>query len=212
MGEHGRGWDFPIRAFHWSLTLLVAFSFVTGKVGGSWLEWHMRSGYAILTLLGFRLAWGVAGGREARFASFVRGPRAALEYARRLRAGSRELSPGHNPLGGWMIVLMLALLAFQAATGLFSNDESSHQGPLAAKASEALVDRMSSLHGWNQYLVLAAVTTHVIAIAVYQWRWRMDVLGPMWHGPARARENLLAAVLLAIAAAAVYWLVMVYPR
>lgn len=188
------------------------FSFTTGKLGGSWLAWHMRSGYLILALLLFRLGWGVAGAREARFATFVRGPAAAVAHLRALSAGRRELSPGHNPLGAWSVVAMLACLALQAGTGLFSNDESSHEGPLASKVSDATVDRMSSIHGWNQYAILAIVALHVGAIAIYQWRLRMDVTGPMVHGTARARDNAVAAALLAIAAAATYWLVVIFPK
>ena len=79
-----RVWDLPTRIFHWALTVLVLFSFATGKLGGSWLDWHMRSGYVILTLLVFRLAWGVLGSETARFASFLRGPGALLRYAREI--------------------------------------------------------------------------------------------------------------------------------
>jgi len=181
-------------------------------VGESWLEWHMKSGYAIVALLLFRLAWGLAGSPAARFASFVRGPAATLAYARELAAGKRELPPGHNPLGGWSVAAMLACLALQAGTGLFSNDESSHEGPLASKVSDATVDRLSSIHGWNQYAILTLVVLHLAAISIYQWRLRLDVLGPMVHGPTRARDNIVAAVLLTIAAGATYWLVVVYPR
>ena len=212
MSTPARGWDLPIRAFHWSLATLVTSSFVTGFLGGSWLEWHMKSGYGIITLLLFRVAWGIAGSRDARFVSFVRGPRAARAYARALLAGKRSVDPGHNPLGGWMVSAMLALLALQAATGLFSNDESSNEGPLASKVSDAMVDRMSTIHSWNRWVILAAVAIHVIAVSVYQWRLRMDVVGPMIHGSSKASENVLALTIAAIAAAAVYWLVAVYPR
>ena len=206
------GWDLPTRIFHWMLAILVTFSFVTGKLGESWMDWHMRSGYAIVALLLFRLAWGIVGSRPARFASFVRGPTAALAHLRALRAGRRDLVQGHNPLGAWSVVAMLAVLVLQVGTGLFSNDESSHQGPLASKVSDAMVDRVSSIHGWNQYAVLTLVVLHLVAVAVYQWRLRMDVVGTMVHGPARARENVVAAVLLTLAACATYWLVVVYPR
>ena len=207
-----RGWDLPTRLVHWTLAVLVVFSFVTGKLGESWMAWHMKSGYAIVALLLFRLAWGIVGSRPARFARFVRGPAAVRAYLQALRAGRREVGESHNPLGAWSVLAMLALLALQVATGLFSNDESSHEGPLASKVSDAMVDRMSSIHGWNQYAVLAIVVLHLVAIAVYQWRLRMDVLGTMVHGPARARDNVLAAVLLTITACVTYWLVVVYPR
>ncbi len=62
-----RVWDLPTRLFHWLLAVLVVFSFVTAKVGGGWADWHFYSGYAILALLVFRLLWGFAGNRYARF-------------------------------------------------------------------------------------------------------------------------------------------------
>lgn len=207
-----RGWDLPTRLFHWMLAVLVVFSFCTGEAGGSWLPWHMRSGYAVMTLLFFRIAWGFVGSTEARFATFVRGPRAALAHARAIAAGKRALDPGHNPLGGWMVMALIALIALQAGTGLFSNDESSHEGPLAAKVSDAMVDRMSTIHGWNAWVIVAAIALHVLAVALYQWRWRIDVIGPMVHGRSAAVQNVMATVLVAASAAVVYWLVVIYPR
>jgi len=207
-----RGWDFPTRAFHWLLVVSLTFSFVTGKLGGSWLEWHFKSGYAILALLLFRIAWGFIGSREARFASFLRGPRTALAYARSIASGKRASEPGHNPLGAWMVAFMLAIVSLQAVTGLFSNDESSNEGPLAVKVSNATVDRMSAIHSWNEWVIVGAVALHIAAVLTYQLYLRMDIVGPMVRGESRPRENALALVLICIAASAVYWLVVVYPR
>ncbi|MGH6609298.1 MAG: cytochrome b/b6 domain-containing protein, partial [Burkholderiaceae bacterium] len=83
-----RIWDLPTRLFHWLLTALVVFSFVTGKMGE--LEWHFRSGYAILTLLLFRLLWGFAGSYYARFASFLPSPSRVWSTLR--RSGDVEIS------------------------------------------------------------------------------------------------------------------------
>ena len=203
-----RGWDLPVRAFHWGLVALATFSFVTGKLGGSWLAWHMKSGYAILALLLFRFAWGVVGPPQARFTTFVRGPGAARAYWRALRAGAPHPA-GHNPLGGWMVVAMLLLLSLQAASGLYTTDESSHEGPLAATASNDLVDRLSALHAYNQWTLVAVVAVHVLAILAYRWAWRIDLLGPMVRGdlvfPPRAWAALIGSVAL------VYWLVAVFP-
>jgi cytochrome b len=218
-----RVWDLPTRIFHWTLVVLVVFSFTTGKIGGSWMEWHLRSGYAILALLLFRLAWGVAGSDTARFAQFVRGPRTAWAYARGTLASGRPASLGHNPLGGWMVLLMIAILLLQAATGLFADDEIATQGPLAAKVSNAWVARMSAIHSYNEWAVVATAALHVMAIAAYRWGFKQDLLSPMLHGwkpvpaesrppePARA-SSLLALALAAIAAAFVYWLVAIFPK
>jgi len=209
----GPEWDLPTRVFHWALVVLVVFSFTTGKIGGAWMAWHMKSGYAILALLVFRLAWGVVGSPTARFSSFVRGPRAAVAYARSLASGDRALARGHNPLGAWMVVLLLALLLLQVATGLFSNDDSSHEGPLAVKVSNAIVDRMSWIHGVNQGVLVGAVAVHVAAVALYQWGLKMDIIRPMIFGKAtRPAVLALAAALLAACAAGVYALVVIYPK
>lgn len=215
-----RVWDAPVRLFHWTLAALVLVSFITGQVGGSWLTWHMRSGYAILALLLFRLAWGVMGSETARFTSFVRGPRAGLEYLRATLGGRHPRVLGHNPLGGWMVLAMLFIVAAQAASGLFVDDEIATQGPLAAKVSNAVVSKMGALHHYNQWLVVGAVALHVVAIATYYWGLKVNLVRPMVSGEAevvaavaqpRMRSPLAAAILLAIAAAAVYWLVIVYP-
>jgi cytochrome b len=213
-------WDAPVRLFHWALAALVVFSYATGKIGGYWLEWHMRSGYAILALLAFRLTWGIVGSETARFTSFLRGPRATLDYARHLFTHKGPMAAGHTPTGGWMIVAMIAILAVQAASGLFVDDEIATQGPLAVKASNAWVAQMSALHSYNQWLIVAAVALHVAAIAFYQGYLKADLIGPMIHGKAedhgarapRLASVWLAAALFAIACAAVYYLVVVYPR
>ena len=213
-------WDAPLRLFHWLLAVLVVFSYVTAKIGGSWMEWHMRSGYTILALLLFRLAWGFAGGTTSRFASFVRGPAAAIAHLRSLRAPGRVML-GHNPLGGWMVLVMLAALLVQAVSGLFVDDEILTRGPLVAKASGDVVSRMGWIHDRNEWVLVALVGLHVAAIAFYALVLRANLVMPMISGraelpeqvlPPRPGSTVLAAVLVGIAGGFVYWLVVIYPR
>jgi cytochrome b len=206
----GAAWDLPTRAFHWLLAVLVVFSFTTGKIGGPWLEWHMKSGYAILALILFRVGWGVVGPPGVRFAVFLRGPRAAIAYLRALRRARPPVEPAHNPAGGWVVVAMLAVLLLQAASGLFTNDESSHEGPLAALVSNATVDRMSTIHGANQWVVACLVGLHVAAIAAYHLLLGMNLTRPMVMGAGSV--PLRALLLAAVAAGAVYALVVLLPR
>jgi cytochrome b len=216
-----RAWDLPTRIFHWTLALLAVFSFTTAKVGGSWMEWHLRSGYAVLTLLLFRVAWGFAGSETARFSHFVRGAGATTAYTRELLAGRARLAPGHNPLGGWMVLLMIAIFFAQALTGLFADDEIATQGPLAATVSNAWVSRLSAFHSYNQWAIAGVTLLHVSAIAFYRLRLGEELVGPMLHGwklvprdlrPPRQASSLLGAALLGASAAIVYWLVAIYPR
>jgi len=214
-------WDAPVRLFHWTLAALVIFSYVTGKVGGNWMEWHMRSGYTILSLLIFRVAWGFAGSETARFASFLRGPGAGLLYLRSIVARTHRRVLGHNPLGGWAVLAMLAALLVQASSGLFVDDEIATRGPLVVKASESTVARMSALHNYNQWLVVALVSLHLAAIATYRFALRQDLVRPMLTGyvelaqpvqPPVRRPAWIAAILMASAASFVYWLVVLFPR
>ena len=214
-------WDAPVRLFHWTLATLVIFSFVAGKVGGSWLEWHMRSGYCILTLLLFRLAWGILGSETARFTTFVRGPGAGVAYVRSITANAHRRMLGHNPLGGWAVLAMLAALLAQALSGLFVDDEIATRGPLVVKASEATVAKLTAFHSYNEWVLVGLVVLHLAAIATYHFRLRANLVRPMVDGymeadasasAPRIRPAWIAALLLALAAAFVYWLVVLFPR
>jgi cytochrome b len=211
-----RIWDLPTRLFHWTLAALVVFSIVTANIGGNWVQWHFYSGYAILTLIAFRLAWGFAGGRYARFSSFLFGPSAILAALRGAPGAPR--TPGHNPLGSLSVFALLASIGVQAAIGLFANDDIASEGPLAKFVSKALSDRLTSLHHQNADLIVALVVLHLLAIAFYLLRKRENLVRPMLTGDKPGVEPRLASrddaalrlralVVLAVCAAAVWWLV-----
>ena len=120
-----------------------------------------------------------------------------------------------------MVVFLLVILLAQAGSGLFSDDEIATQGPLAVKVSNAFVGRMSSFHHWNGWAIAAAAMLHILAIAFYWFRLGDNLVLPMWNGwrdadagvaQPQLRAPWLAAILLAISAGAVYWLVVVYPK
>jgi cytochrome b len=213
-----RVWDWPVRVFHWTLLVLVVFSVVTTKLGGVWMDWHMRSGYTILALLAFRILWGFAGTRWARWTSFLHGPAAALRYARTLFVASHEPAVGHNPLGGYMVVALVAALSLQAATGLFANDDILTEGPLAKLVSKATSDRLTSIHNANEWVLYALVGMHVLAVLFYRVRFREALVAAMISGikrlPARhagegigATPHARAAAIAAVCGLAVWWLV-----
>lgn len=209
-----RIWDLPTRLFHWALLLCMAGLLVTGKTGD--MNWHSRLGYAALTLLLFRLVWGFAGGYWSRFARFFPTPGRILRY---LKGQARpEDKAGHNPLGACSVFALLALVAAQAVTGLFSYDEIAFSGPLSGLVSDRTVSLLTSYHrSWGQYLLIGFVSLHVLSIIVYT-ALKHHLFWPMIVGdkpletelPAArdtAGARLLALALLLIMAAAVYALV-----
>lgn len=124
-----RVWDAPTRLFHWAIVLLLCTSWVTQHE--NWMSLHFLSGYSMLTLLLFRLLWGFIGSDTARFSHFLHSPFAALRHLARLHRREPDIEIGHNAAGGWMVLLLFALLAVQVATGLCANDDGNNQGPLA---------------------------------------------------------------------------------
>src|SRR5690606_16043794 len=173
-------WDLPTRVFHWLLALLAVGAFVAAKAGGNWIDWHFRAGYAILTLVVFRIAWGFVGGRYARFRSFLYGPRDILAYLR--GAPGAPAGPGHNPLGALSVFAMLLLFGAQAVLGLFANDDIASEGPLAALVSKDTSDFLTGLHQRHEIILLVLVGLHVAAIAWYRIFRRRRLLGPMITG------------------------------
>lgn len=211
-----RIWDLPLRIFHWLLAALVVFSYVTGKVGGAWIEWHFRSGYTILSLLLFRLLWGFAGSHYARFANFLPSP-SRIWLTLRAQGSRVKVSAGHSDIGTLSVYALLIVLVVQASTGLFSNDGSFSEGPLARFVSNAISNRLSTLHYYNHWLVVGLTALHVAAIAFYLSVRRQDLITPMLTGDklgiaAPAAEDgaairLRALVLAAIAGGIVFYLV-----
>ncbi len=211
-------WDLPQRLFHWLLVLLIVVSVVSVNIGGKAMQVHMLSGYSILTLVLFRILWGFFGGTHARFSSFVRSPRAAIEYLVALRRNEAQAHLGHNPAGAWSVLAMLALLLVQAGTGLFSNDDHDVRGPLAKRVGKAVSDRVTDIHDLNSTLLYVLIGLHLAAVAYYYYFKRENLVTSMLTGFKDAaagpgetdREQgkiWLAAVLLAACAAGVYLLV-----
>ncbi|MDA0224758.1 MAG: cytochrome b/b6 domain-containing protein [Proteobacteria bacterium] len=168
-------WDVPVRLFHWALVLLVLGSVVTGLIGGNAMVWHMRFGSAILALVLFRVLWGVLGSSTARFSDFLYGPRRVLAFTAAILQRREAPYLGHNPLGGWMVLVLLAVLLFQASSGLFANDDIATEGPLYALIGKDLSDRLTSLHKLNVKLLYALVAVHVAAV-LFHWFGRGENL------------------------------------
>ena len=173
-------WDLPVRLFHWSLVALVILSWGSREL--DYMEAHRWSGYAILTLVVFRVGWGFAGTRHARFADFVRTPRAMRAYMADILAGAKAQHLGHNPAGGWSVMAILACLLVQAITGLFVSDEVLFDGPFYRAVSEETAHRLKQLHGINFNILLLLIGLHLAAITFYRFVKREDLVRPMLSG------------------------------
>lgn len=172
-----RVWDWPVRIFHWSLALLVGSAIITAELGGNLMVWHGRCGILIVGLLTFRLVWGIAGSTYARFAQFFPTPARLGAYFRGQWHGA-----GHNPLGALSVIALLGLLAIQAGSGLFANDDIDFTGPLFNLISQ---ERSNWLTGWHQRIgnvLYWLVILHVLAIFCYLLFKKKNLIKPMLTG------------------------------
>ncbi|HEY8100548.1 MAG TPA: cytochrome b/b6 domain-containing protein [Burkholderiaceae bacterium] len=215
-----RVWDLPLRLFHWTLVLLVVAAIVAQKIGGDAMLWHFRFGYAALTLVLFRIVWGLVGSRYARFSDFVKRPSAAIAYIKEMRSGTSIKSLGHNPIGSFSVLALLAIILIQTISGLFASDEHDHKGPLAKFLSETWPERIGEFHAdVSGTLIYILVGLHVVAIAYYYFIKKENLVKPMITGDKEvdceapsaedsSRIRLFALVILLVCAVGVYFVVM----
>ncbi len=210
-----RVWDLPTRIFHWALVAGVLGLAISGTIGGNAMVWHFRFGYAVLTLLLFRIVWGLVGGRWSRFGAFIYSPQSVFNYLK--GRGKAEHSVGHSPIGAGSVFAMLGILLAQVGTGLLSDDEIAFAGPLTRFVSSTSVNLATNYHkNIGKWILLALVLLHIAAIVFYLWR-KHKLVGAMLHGdkelvtrvpPSRddAASRTAALVVLAACAAGVYWI------
>jgi cytochrome b len=162
---------------------------------------HFISGETMLALLVFRLVWGVIGSDTSRFARFLKSPVEGFRHILHLRRREPDTEIGHNAAGGWMVLMLLALLAAQVGTGLFSNDDGINEGPLAHFVDKSLSDQLSGWHGIVFNVLAGAMAMHVLAVIAYLALKGQNLVRPMITGkkrlPAATRAPKMASPVLA---------------
>ncbi|MGH7095521.1 MAG: cytochrome b/b6 domain-containing protein [Stellaceae bacterium] len=181
-------WDAPTRLFHWLVMLLVAVEYVTWRL--NWMDWHVLTGKTLLGLLFFRLLWGFFGSETARFSTFVASPGAAVRYLASAFRREPDSQVGHNPAGGWMVLLLLGLLLAETLSGLYVANDVADVGPLTELTPAPIADAITELHQFLWDALLAAVVLHIAAILVYALAKGHNLVGPMLTG----RKRLPASI------------------
>lgn len=229
MSEKKLVWDLPLRLFHWLLVLSIAASWYTAENSEeifmfrefpySYTELHFWLGYWTLGLILFRILWGFVGPKHARFASFVPGPTRVLQYAKSFFRRDSAPAVGHNPMGAWVVLLMLAMVGAQAVTGLFLLDNTEiYPAPFNPAVDPETAASLGRFHHLNFEVLLWVIGLHVSAIVYYHFYKRQNLVGPMLTGrkpgdlvPAGESlkgSRLLVALVVIVVAAGIVWLVL----
>jgi cytochrome b len=179
-----RIWDLPTRLFHWGLVILIGLAW--WSISTRQVSLHRTVGALTAGLVVFRLWWGLFGGSTARFSDFLRGPGTVLAYARSLvskASGPKGLSAGHNPMGGWSVVLLIVLTGTIVGLGLFAVDtDGLESGPLASLVDYDAGRLASHWHGLAFDLLKGLVVLHLGAIAFYALFKRENLVRAMIDG------------------------------
>lgn len=213
-------WDAPTRLFHWIIVAGVIVAWATGEADTSfWFDVHLAAGYTVLAALVFRVIWGFAGSRHALFRDFLRPWAVVRDYTRRLACLKPPHFIGHNPLGGWMVILLLLVLAGLSVTGLFGGEhDEAEAGPLAYMVAPALAEGLVEIHEVLFNLLLVLVGIHILGVVTDMVLTRDNLIAAMFTGykrvPIGSAETDAApvsvvrtAVVLAAAVAATWILV-----
>jgi cytochrome b len=168
-------WDGLVRLLHWSLV---------GAVTTAWLatlhlgigSWHEPAGYVALAAVGTRLVWGLlargaSAARYARFTQFVHGPRTVWAYTRDVLAHREARHLGHNPLGGWMVLALLAWVAAIGTTGWLQTTD--------RYWGSELLELVHTLLAWS---LLGLIALHVAGVVFTSLRHRENLVKAMWTG------------------------------
>ncbi len=165
-------WDPLVRIGHWALVASVVLAWLTQE--GNHLR-HEILGYAALAIVAVRVLWGFVGTHHARFSQFIRSPTVTLRYAKQVLAAREPRHIGHNPLGGWMIVLLLINVILVSLSGwLFTTD--AYWG----------VEWVENLHAALSNTLLGLIAQHVGGVALASLRHHENLVAAMLHGRKRA--------------------------
>lgn len=192
-------WDLPTRVGHWLLVSAFVVAWLSGD-SEEWRLYHVAAGYVMVAVMLFRLFWGVAGTRYARFSSFLFSPRQVVAYLAGLVQGKPARWVGHNPAGSYAIYLLLLLGLAVVATGWA--DYNDIGGDWTEEAHEIL-----------SYTMLAVVGLHIAGVVLSSLLHRENLVRSMlggckhgWPDEAIPSAKSLWAVLLAGLAVAAGWI------
>jgi len=185
-------WDLPTRVFHWSLVVLVVTAWITAEDKGVLYVIHTLAGYLVFLLILFRLVWGWLGNDRARFRDFVR----PWPVLRTYLGGLARLKPvhtlGHNPLGGWMVVILLAMLLAITLTGVVG--AARQPGALLNGLVDPTLSRsVRHIHELLANILYFLVGLHILGVLVDWLLTRDNLIRAMITGRKSVADDAVAA-------------------
>ncbi|MBI5970535.1 MAG: cytochrome b/b6 domain-containing protein [Deltaproteobacteria bacterium] len=181
-------WDLPTRLVHWLLVAVFALAFLASR--DEWLlEYHAAAGYAALVLVLFRVFWGFAGARYARFSDFVRGFKEVGEFLRGVVRFHPKRYLGHNPAVGWIILFILASAAAIVVTGVITYGGEENRGVWAGVFTLEAAVYARAAHVFLSYLLVFVIVLHICAALFHDFILKENIILAMFTGKKEDAES-----------------------
>jgi cytochrome b len=185
-------WDIPVRVCHWGLVIIIVFQYLSAEVFDenilpNTMQWHFYAGYACITLVVFRLCWGVFGSYYAKFSQFVVSPLTSIQYLKNKQAFNQYL--GHNPAGAYSIIVLLTLILTQAVSGMFISDEIFNDGIYYGVLGDRAQDIANFLHHNIFKVLFAFIALHIVMIIFYKIHHKENLTKAMITGNKEVTHN-----------------------
>ncbi len=193
MQQQIRVWDLPVRLFHWLLVVACSLSLYSAfqdKMMTGFDTMHLYAGVSVLILVVFRDLWGFFGSTTARILHFVKGPDDVRQHMAEMKENKPYEYVGHNPIGGWSVVVMLDMLLLQACLGLFSTDAMFFAGPFAEEINEDIAGKVTLFHRWVGYGIMTIIALHISAVYYYVLVKGINLVRPMVTGMMEVDETV----------------------
>lgn len=216
-------WDGFVRFSHWLIALLIISSWTSAHYGDIQYQWHFFTGYTLLTFILSRIIWAFVGSTTARISHFMTSPLLTVKYFWDLFNHKEKPVLGHNPAGGWMVVILWLVLLSQVTTGLFCSDDILVDGPLSYLVSTQLVSLFTTLHHQLFNLLVILISLHIVAVFFHQLIRNEKIIEAMIHGRKQIPNDLkgeyvslsfcpayLAALIILIVATVIGSLIVVF--
>jgi cytochrome b len=164
-------WDPAVRLLHWTLVCAITVAWTSTLAIGLPASWHETAGFTAMVCVALRVLWGFAGSRHARFDDFIRSPQHTWRYAKQVWQGTAAHHLGHNPLGGWMVVMLLLTVAAITATGWLQTTD-------RYWGSNGL-ERVHATLAWG---LLGLIALHVAGVLITSFHQRENLVKAMLDG------------------------------
>jgi cytochrome b len=177
-------WDWPTRLGHWLMVIGFTVAYFTAE-SERWRLVHVLSGSCVMGVVSYRIIWGFIGSRYALFSSFIHTPKRVFTYLcsylpRAAGTGgtgkTRVRHIGHNPAGGWAVVLLLLSAGLAAASGILA-----YHLPDTRDIGE--------LHEWLADSAVALVAIHLVGVLVSSLAHRENLVVSMLTGSKKGKPG-----------------------